>query len=215
MAVIFQPDRILLKEQIKKYRDHIKGIVLDAGAGGFDRYSELFSFEKYLKLDIDEANNPDVIGSVEDIPLPDNSVDSIVSMQVLGDVENLDKAILEFHRVLKPRGAILVTESLISAIHDEPVDFWRFTDFLLKNLFEKNGFEIVLIEARGGFFASVTQSIIRYLIDRLDLYNNFLGKILRFPISIFGRIMLWIDRRDRSKASLRQTMGWCLVAVKK
>ncbi len=215
MAVIFQPDRILLKEQIKKHKDYIKGIVLDAGAGSFDRYSELFSFEKYLKLDIDKANNPDIVGSVEDIPLEDNSVDSVVSMQVLGDVENLNKAVSEFHRVLRPGGAMLLTESLISAMHDEPHDYWRFTNFSLKNLFEKNSFEVVLVEARGGFFASAAQSIIRYLIDRLGLYNNSLGKVLRFPISIFGRIMLWLDRRDNSKASLRQTMGWCLIATKK
>lgn len=213
--VIFQPERMLLKKQIKKFSRHITGDVLDVGCGSFDRYSELFAFKKYLKMDIDKNNNPDVVGSAEKIPLPGSSVDSIVCTQVLGDVYDLKKSFSEFFRVLKPGGKILITESLMAAMHDEPYDFWRFTDYSLRRLFEENGFDILHIERRGGFFASTAQNTIRYFIDRLDLYKNFLGKISSPFISVFGRLMLWLDRLDKSKAGARQSMGWCVVAVKK
>ena len=212
--IIFQPERILLKKQIKKHSHHIIGDVLDVGCGSFDRYSELFSFKKYLKMDIDENNNPDVVGSANNIPLPDNAVDSIVFTQVLGDIWDLKKAFSEFFRVLKPGGKVLATESLMAAMHDEPHDFWRFTNYSLERFFQEAGFRVLESERRGGFFSSNAQNIIRYLIDRLDLYDSFLGKILRYPLIFFGRMMMFIDNLDKSKAGGRQTMGWCIVAVK-
>lgn len=213
--IIFQPDRILIRTQIKKYAHYIKGDVLDVGAGPFDRYSDLFRFSKYIKLDTCPDNSPDIIASAEKIPLGDNSVDSIVCTQALGDIWNLNGAISEFFRVLKSGGNVILTESLMAAMHDEPYDFWRFTDYSLRRLFEENGFDILHIERRGGFFASTAQNIIRYFIDRFNLYKNFLGKILSPFISVFGRLMLWLDRLDKSKAGARQSMGWCVVAVKK
>ena len=69
-------------------------------------------------------------------------------------------------------------------------------------------------ERRGGFFSSNAQNIIRYLIDRLGLYDSFLGKILRYPLNFFGRMMMFLDNLDKSKAGGRQTMGWCIIAVK-
>ena len=212
--IIFQPERILLKKQIKKHSHHITGDVLDVGCGSFDRYSELFSFKKYLKMDIDENNNPDIIGSAANIPLPDNSVDSIVCTQVLGDIWDLKKVFSEFFRVLKPGGKVLATESLMAAMHDEPHDFWRFTNYSLERFFQEAGFRVLESERRGGFFSSNAQNIIRYLIDRLDLYDSFLGKILRYPLNFFGRMMMFLDNLDKSKAGGRQTMGWCIIAVK-
>lgn len=213
--VIFQPERVLLKKQIKKHSHYINGDVLDVGCGSFDRYSELFSYKKYIKMDVDGKNNPEIIGRAENIPLPDNSVDSIVCTQVLGDVWDLKKALAEFFRVLRPSGKILITESLISSVHDEPHDFWRFTNYSLENLLKEAGFFVLESEKRGGFFSSAAQNTIRYLIDRFNLYENFLGKILRYPIGLFGKMMILLDSIDRSEASRRQALGWCAVAVKK
>ena len=212
--IIFQPERILLKKQIKKHGHYITGDVLDIGCGSFDRYSELFFFKKYLKMDIDKNNNPDIVGSAENIPLSDNAIDSIVCTQVLGDVWDLKKAFYEFFRVLKPGGKILITESLTAAIHDEPRDFWRFTNYSLENFFQEAGFRVLVSERRGGFFSSSAQNAIRYLVDRVNLYDSFLGKVLRYPLSFFGRMMIFFDNFDKSKAGSRQALGWCVVAVK-
>ena len=37
-------------------------------------------------------------------------------------------------------------------MHDEPNDYWRFTKFGLRYLFENVGFKIIVINQRGGFF---------------------------------------------------------------
>jgi len=46
---IYQPDRHLLKEQIKKQSHCIKGKVLDVGAGDFSRYESFLIVKNILK----------------------------------------------------------------------------------------------------------------------------------------------------------------------
>ena len=100
---IFQPDRYLLIKQVKKHAHYIKGIVLDAGSGDGERYKKIFNFNKYIKLDINPDSGADIIGSAENISLENNSVDSIVSTQVLEHVKNPQKAVEEFYRILIDR----------------------------------------------------------------------------------------------------------------
>jgi len=50
---IYQPSRILLKQQIKKQSHYIKGKVLDVGSGDFSRYKSLFNYKEYIRMDIE------------------------------------------------------------------------------------------------------------------------------------------------------------------
>lgn len=49
------------------------------------------------------------IASVEDIPLPDSSVDYIVSTEVFEHIPNFEKAGREMYRILKPSGQLIVS----------------------------------------------------------------------------------------------------------
>jgi len=215
MSIIFNPGRMLLEKQIRKYATHIKGVVLDVGSGGFLRYRDLFNFEKYVTLDINPEIKPDIVASADNIPLEKNSIDSIICTQVLGDTINPSAVIKEFNRILKVNGVVLLTESLLNELHDEPNDFWRFTRFSLKYIFENNGFEIIEIEQRGGFFTSRAQLKIRYLIDRFNLYQKKWAFIFEPFITIYGRFMLFLDKIDKSRANKKHALGWCVLAKKK
>lgn len=212
---IFNPGRILLEKQIKKYAPNLKGTILDIGSGKYLRYKSLFNYEKYITFDNDPKNNPDIMGSAEFIDLPENSIDNIVCTQMLGDIKNPTLVIKEFYKILKRGGFVLLTESLLNEIHDEPNDYWRFTEYGLKYLFESNGFKIVDISRRGGFYVSRAQLFIRYLIDRFDLYNkNIFTFILGPIIKIYGKSMMFLDKIDRTKANKKHTLGWCVLAKK-
>jgi len=214
MPYIYQPERILLEKQVRKYARYIKGIVLDVGSGEPKRYASLFKYNKYITLDIDKKCKPDIVASAEKIPLDDESVDSIVCTQVLGDVRDFETAVKEFYRVLKKNGVVLLTESLLNELHSEPNDFWRFTSFSFRYIFKKNKFKIIKIDQRGGFFSSQAQLRIRYLIDSLDLYNKKWSFILRPLIRFYGKFMMFLDEIDKSRANRKQTLGWCVLAKK-
>src|SRR4051812_18915098 len=111
MTYIYKTGRIELREQIKRHKDAIKGRVLDVGAGSFPRYKDLFKYDGYVAMDIKEGKGIDAVGKIEAIPFPDESFDSIICTQVLGDVFELSKAFSELYRVLTVGGVLLITES--------------------------------------------------------------------------------------------------------
>ncbi len=213
--MIFQPERYLLKQQIKKHAHYLRGVVLDAGSGGSQRYKSFFKFDKYIKIDIDSSHNPDIVGSVENIPFETGSIDSIISTQVLEHVKNPAKAVSEFYRVLKTGGYCLVTVPQLNELHEEPHDYFRFTKYGLEEIFSHAGFKIILIERQGGFWSANMQMQIRYTIDLFRLQKIKLLRWLFQPfILINGILAILFDFFDRSRASQKHAIGWLIIAQK-
>lgn len=209
---IEQPERVLLNKAIEKFAPHIRGKVLDVGAGAFDRYGKLFSCDSYTRMDISAREGIDLVGTAESVPVPDSSYDAIVCTQVLGDVKDPRLAVKEFFRVLKPSGVVLVSEALFNPLHDQPNDYWRFTPHTFKMLFAEAGFSGVAIEALGGFWSVMAQQVIRYCIERFDLYNH--SRIWNLPLKWLGRISMWLDTHDRSKVNALYFHGFVVLATK-
>ncbi len=212
---LFQPERFLLEQQIKRRASSITGSVLDVGAGHVRRYERFFKTTEYIGLDTEKHELADVVGTADKIPFPDNRFDSIVCTQVLGDVFDFHAALDEFRRVLKPGGTILLTEGFMNELHDEPHDYYRFTKFSFEKLFAMHGFEVLHIDQRGGYFASRAQLRIRYYIDRFKLYSKKWAIFLRPLFSLYGRLAIARDTRDTSVANRKHALGWCVVARKK
>ncbi|MEK7578835.1 MAG: methyltransferase domain-containing protein [Patescibacteria group bacterium] len=212
---IFQPERYLLKKQVKKYAHYIKGIVLDAGSGAGERYKFFFKFNKYVTLDTDSSHGADIVGSVENIPTESGGFDSLISTQVLEHVKNPQKAAEEFYRVLKPGGYCLVTVPQLNELHEEPYDYFRFTKYGLEEIFSHAGFKIILIERRGGFWSANMQIRIRYTIDLFRLQKiRFLRWIFQPFILLGGMLAILFDFFDKSHANQKHAIGWLIIAQK-
>lgn len=214
MTYIYKTGRIELYEQIKRHTDVIQGRILDVGSSGFPRYKGLFTYDKYLTMDMTPAKGVDIVGKAEAIPFPDASFDSIVCTQVLGDVFELQKAFSEFHRVLTPGGRVLITENLFDSLHGEPYDFWRFTAHSLRRLAEEAGFEVEVLERRGGYHSVMAQMKARYWIERLSAYWKWYAHIFSLFLKILGTWARCRDRHDKSHANALFTHGYLLIARK-
>jgi SAM-dependent methyltransferase len=215
MTYVFQPARYELERQIERHASKVIGRVLDVGSGSHSRYRGFFrDCTKYVKLDIEGVPDVDVHGSAESIPLPDNSFDSIVSTQVIGDVFDLEKAFSEFIRVLKPGGVLLLTEGFMDPLHDEPYDYWRFTAHSLRRLAADAGFEVELVEKRGGYFSVRAQMLIRYYVNRYDIYRRSWRRLFSLFARQYGLLMIARDRRDKSEVNRHFGHGFLLLAHK-
>lgn len=212
---IFQPDRFLLKKQIKAVSHYVRGEVLDVGAGGNDRYSNMFKYDKYLKMDVHEGDNVDVVGSAESIPFTEESFDSVVCTQVFEHLARPHICAKEIYRVLRKGGYAVITVPQMNELHEEPYDFFRYTKFGLEQLFSDVGFKMIECNQRGGFFTTIAQMKIRYCIDRFHLYDReVFGKIFNLFAKIYGVLVMWLDGIDKSKANTKHTIGWCIVLKK-
>ncbi|MFZ2484779.1 MAG: class I SAM-dependent methyltransferase [Minisyncoccia bacterium] len=214
MSYIYKTGRAELHDQIKRHARVIRGRVLDIGAGNFPRYKNLFNFDEYLRMDMTPGKDIDVAGSIEDIPLPDNSFDSVVCTQVLGDVYDLRKAFKEIYRILRRGGNVLITESLFDPLHDEPNDYWRFTPHSLRRLAEEANLKVEILEPRGGYRSVMSQLRARYWIERLNANNKWFSRILSFKFKVFGKLARLFDRRDNSRANKIFTHGYILICSK-
>ena len=120
------------------YERHIKGtaleksgaLVLDVGASDVNgSYRGIFPSRQFRYLGADMADGPGVdiiLGDPYKIPLPDASIDIVISGQMLEHCEFFWLAFAEMVRVVKPDGLIFLIAPSGGPIHRYPVDCYRF-----------------------------------------------------------------------------------------
>lgn len=90
-------------------------------------------------------------------PLPEESVDVVLSTQVLEHVVDPNAYLREAHRVLRPGAILAISTHGHWKYHPDPTDFWRWTcDGLTKTL-EEAGFEIIEMSGALGLTATAMQ----------------------------------------------------------
>lgn len=131
----FPIGRYYLESFLKEYAHLIKGDCLEFRD---DAYSSRFGGKAVSRVDVlhlDDSNPKATI--VADLTKPNdiesNRFDCIVCTHVLHMIFNLDKAMSELYRILKPGGVLIVGVPHIS-MNDPHIDeIWRFTPAGLKN----------------------------------------------------------------------------------
>jgi SAM-dependent methyltransferase len=212
---IYQPDRFLLQKQLKAVAKYVTGKVLDVGAGHVDRYSKYMNVSNITRMDVAKGENVDVVGSADKIPFPDESFDSIICTQVFEHLQFPVQSTSEIYRVLKKGGTAVVTVPQMNELHEEPYDFFRYTNYGMKSLFENAGFETIFSEQRGGYYSMLAQIKIRRLIDLLSLYKRpIIGRILGKFLGIYGKTMVYLDSKDQTVSNRKHAIGWCFVFKK-
>ncbi len=214
MAYIYHISRVLLQEKVKKFGHYMSGRVLDAGSGSYSRYQHLFSCQSIVRLDVAAGPNVDVVGSADAMPFENGEFDAVLSTQVFEHLAYPEKAAAEICRVLKPGGHVLITAPQWNELHEEPHDYWRYTCFGLRALFERNGFSVVVHDQLGGFFSTRAQMAMRYLIDRFRLYGRWWSRSVSIFFRLWGTCAIWLDKVDSSLANRKHTIGWVFVFKK-
>ena len=77
----------------------------------------------------------------------ENEFDVILCTSVLEHVYDHRTALERIHRALKPGGKAVISVPFLFPYHDEPQDFWRFTEYGLRRLLED--FSAVDVKHRG------------------------------------------------------------------
>ncbi|HEU0063959.1 MAG TPA: methyltransferase domain-containing protein, partial [Flavisolibacter sp.] len=157
---------------------------------------------EYTGCDIIQSskNVVDFLCPATELCFGDNTFDTVFSTQVMEHVADHNAMIKEAYRVLKPGGTIILTVPFCWELHEEPYDFYRFSKYGLKDLFEKHGFKVPLIKSNGGKWAAIFQLWINVLFSTrkyVTIRSRFIKLIfvrLRLII-LYNRFAVWLDKK--------------------
>ncbi len=178
---------------LAKLAPTVKGRMVDIGSGHSRGYEDLFkaNVDEYLCIDRQYAENVDLCADCYDIPLPDESVDTVLSTQVLEHLTTPDLMLQEAYRLLKPEGNLILTAPMVWGLHEEPVDFYRYTEYGLYYLLEQAGYIDVEVQPLEGLFAVLIQMVVdEYYADWLAKHQ----RLASFSIKTLNRFALWLDK---------------------
>tara|TARA_B100000941_G_C28433954_1_gene515845 strand:- start:308 stop:964 length:657 start_codon:yes stop_codon:yes gene_type:complete len=181
------PCRSLQNIESKKFK--ISGICLEIGNTGLNKKSffNFFKIDKkakkfftdmkkkksknYFNLNLENRNNIKI------------KFDNIIIFNVLEHVYEIDKAIKEIKKLLKPNGKIFISTPFLYRYHMAPKDYHRPTLDFYSKLSKKNNLKIIYQKnlGTGPFLASYS------------IMHNVLKKI--FPVNIIILIIfLFVDK---------------------
>ena len=153
---------------IKRQVPLLKGRLMDFGCGS-KPYKSLFTVDEYIGIDFENPGHDhtneqiDVYYDGKKIPFDDNYFDSAFSSEVFEHVFNLPEVLKEIHRVMKKDALILITCPFAICEHEAPNDFARYSSYALRDIMQKNGFEVVAQEKLGNSVDVVVQLWIMYV----------------------------------------------------
>ena len=205
---IYDPEYVItrlrcddLKVLVKKYlAQNGKSTVIDFGSRE-SPYKAFFSehIDRFLMADLVLDNNDPHIDIKIDrdghLHHPSNSVDMVLSLQVLEHVPNVELYLEEAHRVLKPGGILWLTTHGMWPYHPTPEDYYRWT---LSGLSRIVGSRFQVVET-DGIMGGPSYALMIYmhlLWEGTRKLNSIQGRIfgtkvkkeLFFPL---GNILFW------------------------
>lgn len=155
---IFLPDYIsktYFERELTIFSKFSKGILLDIGCGNkpYKKYFEKY-VNKYIGIDI-RSNNADIKADFMRYKFKKNNFDTVLCTQVLEHVDNPDKFLYKINYLLKKNGILILSVPFAGSIHEKPFDFYRYTEYGIKYLLNKNKFKIKKIVKEGNSIETI------------------------------------------------------------
>ncbi len=209
--------RLISLLQLRSYQiqieNHAAGRLLDFGCGKFPLYGIYKSkISEVVGIDWDASLHKNShIDYYTDLnmllPFKENEFDTILATDVLEHLENPLDAWIEMKRVLRPNGKIIIGVPFLYWIHEEPHDYFRFTEYQLRKICDRLSLKVLVCEPYGGVPEVLSDLLAKHL-----TFSRLLSGCFYF-ICLFLLKLPFIRWWSR-KTQRRFPLGYCLVAQK-
>lgn len=151
--------------------------ILDAGAGE-QQYRSFCAHLQYVAHDFAQYDGMgdnkglqqgswdrsrlDIISDITNIPEPDSSFDVVMCTEVFEHLPNPLEALIEFSRLLRKGGHLIITAPFCSLSHMTPYHFYSgFNRYFYEKHLSEKGFDILELKKNGNYFKYLAQEIHR------------------------------------------------------
>jgi SAM-dependent methyltransferase len=186
--------------------------ILDAGAGE-TQYKHYFGAQRYVALDLAVGDKQwdysqlDVLAELSALPFRNGTFEASLNLVTLEHVKEPARALAEISRTLAPGGRLLLVAPHEWEEHQQPHDYYRYTQYGLRHLLSQAGFQIEELCPVGGFFRLLSRRL-------LNALQFFPGPLILVAAVIFvppALVLPLLDGLDRRR---NFTLGYICVARK-
>ena len=180
-------------------------IVLNIGSGIKRVHPEV------INIDIFPFDNVDLVTDATKLPIKDNSVDMVVTESTLEHIPDVELAIQEICRVVKPGGYVYISIPFLMPFHASPNDYVRMTHEGIKHKFAI--FEPQRAGMNGGPASALVTFLMHFLalpfsIISASLYNlmTYIFMAILSPLRIFD-LVFYLFPRSMDAAAMTYFIG--------
>ena len=142
---------------LESYSKYYKGTLVDLGCGEAPHKNYFLQYvNKYIGVDWTNTlhnSKADIISDLnKKIEIENDFADTIISISVMEHLCEPQTFLNESYRILKKGGTIILQVPWMWWIHEAPHDYFRYTPYGLKYMFEKAGYKDIHIQPTTGFF---------------------------------------------------------------
>ena len=176
-------------------------VVVDYG-WGTRPYESVFQGRvgRYIGVDVGANSQADIrLEPGQQVPLPDQSVDLILSVQVLEHVVDVDGYLSECKRLLRPGGVLVLSTHGWWVYHLYPTDVRRWTCWGIKYEVERFGFQVNRQYGCVGPLAYTAQLRLQLVRGFLHQFGHLAAPVINL-MSAFTQVWMmaldWITPKD-------------------
>ena len=172
--------RILMGSKLSDF-NFTPGYTLDISSEKHASYEKDWNIELKNLINIDIEGKPNILADINNLPFKNNTISNFGCFNVLELLQFPKIAVQDIHRVLNKTGYLVGYVPFLYPIHNQPVDYWRFSNQALYQILSIGGFENIIIEPLGGRFIVMYDIIlpkklffIRFILSLLSIGLNML-----------------------------------------
>lgn len=165
--------------------EYVMGRLIDLGCGRVPLYA---TYREYVDevICVDWGNTSHQTSHLDyecdltqALPFVDGEFNTIILSDVLEHIPEPEALWWEMSRILAPGGVILLNVPFFYRLHEEPYDYYRYTEHALRRFAERAGFDVILLEPAGG---------------TPEIFADLFGRHLRFVPIIGNTLVAAIQR---------------------